>query len=96
MKKKFRVIVREFSGTCIDIDNIIFSRIYDFSHEHLANQFFYNAIGSFIYAIDDIEDIFKLETDDKKQLDIFCRGFVRRFILIHWFLIVFILLFILI
>ena len=78
MKKKFCVIVREFVG----IDTIRFSKIYKFPCEESALKFFYSEIGSFLYSIDDIYDIFKSETDNKMQLDIFCRGFYRQFILL--------------
>lgn len=86
MKKKYRVITREYLGSGVDsinIGNITSSRFFDFSDELLAKQFFYKEIGSFLYAIEDIEDIFKLESKNKKQLDFFCPGFVRRFILIY-------------
>ena len=77
MKKKFRVIVREIVGT----DSIGFSKVYDFPCLERARMFFYTAIGDFLYNIDDLEDIYKRETEDTSQLDVFCRGFYRQFIL---------------
>lgn len=78
MKKKFCVIVREIVGN----DSIRFSKVYDFPCEESALKFFYTEIGSFLYSIDDIYNIFKSETDNKMQLDIFCRGFHRHFMLL--------------
>ncbi len=78
MKKKFRVIVREIVGT----ETIVFSKVYDFPCLESARKFFYTEIGSFLYSIDDIYNIFKCENDNKMQLDIFCRGFHRHFILL--------------
>lgn len=77
MKKKLTVTIREIVGS----DTINFSKIYVFCSEDSAKKFFYSKIGEFLYSIDDIYDIYKCETDNKMQLDIFCRGFVRNFIL---------------
>lgn len=78
MKKKFSVTIREIIGT----DSIRFSTNYGFSTLSSAQEFFYAQIGAFLYSIDDIYNIFKSETDNKMQLDIFCRGFHRHFILL--------------
>ena len=78
MKKKFRVIVRELTET----NTIIFSKTFGFSSFENSAKFFYSEIGSFLYSIDDLYDIFKSETDNKMQLDIFCRGYYRQFILL--------------
>lgn len=78
MKKKISVIVREIVGT----DKIRFSMIYKFPCEESALKFFHSQIGAFLYSIDDLYDIYKSETDNKMQLDIFCRGFCRQFILL--------------
>lgn len=79
MKKEFKVIIREVVG----IDTINFSKVAVFRSEDSAKEYFYSKIGAFLYSIDDIYDIYKCETDNKMQLDIFCRGFVRNFILIY-------------
>lgn len=80
-KKEFKVFICEVVG----FDTINFTRVYKFSSKALARKFFYSSIGSFLYGIDEIEDIFKSETENKQQLDIFCRGYVRKFILLKWF-----------
>lgn len=77
-KKEFKVIVREVVG----IDTINFSKTNVFPFEIMAKDFFHSEIGSFLYSIDDIEDIFKSESDNKFELTIFCRGFYRKFILL--------------
>lgn len=77
-KKKFIVTVRQVSGT----STVLFSRTYNFSSELDASKFFYSAIGSFLYSIDDIVDIYKTDTEISQELTIFCRGFYRQFTLL--------------
>lgn len=78
-KKKMTVIIREIIG----VDTINFSKLYVFASEESARKFFHSKIGAFLYDIDDIEDIYKTETENTQQLDIFCRGYHRQFILLH-------------
>lgn len=78
-KKKMTVIIREIVG----VDTINFSKLHVFASEDSARKFFYSEIGAFLYGIDDIVDIFKSETENTQQLDIFCRGYYRQFILLH-------------
>lgn len=76
-KKDFKVIICEIVG----FDTINYKGVYSFCTLASARKFFYSSIGSFLYRIDEIEDIYKCETDNKEQLDIFCRGYRRMFIL---------------